>query len=266
MVEDAQAKIEPLYEAGLKEELDRIVDAVPHDQLAIQWDICIEVWMWDRWLSAPFVEVEREVVDRVARIGRWVPDDVQLGHHYCYGDFQHSHFQQPADAAVLTEMANRMVWATPRRVDWVHLPVPIERTDDAFYAPLDALRLSASTEIYLGLIHIRDGVDGARERVRSASAHLPTFGWPANVAWAVVPPGTEETTRACASCSRSTRRSARRSMRESSDVRNTLGMAGVPGGIPCRGPARYRALWPGRTRNCGLGGANTRTPQLPSAT
>ncbi|MGH2927674.1 MAG: hypothetical protein ACRDL8_05685, partial [Solirubrobacteraceae bacterium] len=63
-----------------------------------------------------------------------------------------------------------------RTVDWIHLPVPIDRTDDAFYGPLDEFDLPARTEVYLGLVHIRDGVPGARARIERALAHLPTFG------------------------------------------------------------------------------------------
>ncbi len=33
-----QAQLEPIYEAQVLEELGRVVNAVPHDQLAVQWD------------------------------------------------------------------------------------------------------------------------------------------------------------------------------------------------------------------------------------
>jgi hypothetical protein len=34
-----------------------------------------------------------------ARLGRAVPDDVELGFHLCYGDLDAKHFVQPTDAA-----------------------------------------------------------------------------------------------------------------------------------------------------------------------
>ena len=45
-----------------------------------------------------------------------------------------------------------------------------------FYKPLRDLRLSAETEIYLGLVHAADGADGARKRVAIAADYLPDFG------------------------------------------------------------------------------------------
>jgi hypothetical protein len=41
----------------------------------------------------------------------------------------------------------------------------IERDDDACFAPLDYLKLAAETELYLGVIHFRDGEQGARRRI-----------------------------------------------------------------------------------------------------
>ena len=53
---------------------------------------------------------------------------------------------------------------------------PIGRTDDAFYAPLENLRLSSETELYLGLVHAQDGVEGTRRRIETAKKHAPAFG------------------------------------------------------------------------------------------
>jgi len=189
IVDEHQAAVEPVYEQTMRADVDRLLAAIPNDELAIQWDICIEVWMWERWLPAPFDDVEAALVERVARVGGWIPDDVQLGHHYCYGDFQHEHFHQPRDAGVLVDMANRMVAVTPRTVDWVHLPVPVDRDDDAYFAPLEDLRLPVDTELYLGLIHIRDGADGARRRIAAAQRHTGAFGVACECGMGRRPPG-----------------------------------------------------------------------------
>lgn len=55
------------------------------------------------------------------------------------------------------------------------LPVPRDRHDDAYFQPLDALNAPDTTP-YLGLVHITDGIDGTRRRMRAARAHLPRFG------------------------------------------------------------------------------------------
>ena len=56
------------------------------------------------------------------------------------------------------------------------MPVPIDRVDDAFYAPLTNLRPGAGTDIYLGLVHAADGVAGATQRIAAARKYLPEFG------------------------------------------------------------------------------------------
>jgi hypothetical protein len=176
VVDEAQAEVEPLYEAQLLAELGRILDGIPHHRLAVQWDVCIEVWLWERWLRAAFEDVEREVLARLARLGAAVPTEVELGVHLCYGDYQHEHLRQPADAGTLAAMANG-IWAGARRpLQWLHLPVPIERDDDAYFRPLAGLAPHPETELYLGLVHFRDGVAGTRARVRTALRHVGAFG------------------------------------------------------------------------------------------
>jgi hypothetical protein len=55
------------------------------------------------------------------------------------------------------------------------MPVPINRTDDAFFAPLRDLKLASETEVYLGVV-ARDGAEGTRRRIAAASRYLPKFG------------------------------------------------------------------------------------------
>jgi hypothetical protein len=57
-----------------------------------------------------------------------------------------------------------------RRIDFIHMPVIKSRTDDAFFAPLDGLRLAPETELYLGLIHYDDST-GDFARLAAARRH-----------------------------------------------------------------------------------------------
>jgi hypothetical protein len=66
--------------------------------------------------------------------------------------------------------------AAPRRIDWIHLPVPIERDDGAYFAPLAGLPLPEETALVLGLVHHEDGVDGAMRRIAAAATAVPRFG------------------------------------------------------------------------------------------
>ena len=98
------------------------------------------------------------------------------GFHLCYGDLDAKHFIDPADATKMVELANLIAGSVSRPITWLHMPVPIGRTDDAFYAPLKNLRLGSDTELYLGLVHAQDGVEGTRRRIETAKKYAPAFG------------------------------------------------------------------------------------------
>jgi hypothetical protein len=76
----------------------------------------------------------------------------------------------------MVEMANLIARSVRRSVTWIHMPVPIDRSDDAFYAPLENLQLSRGTELFLGLVHARDGVEGTTRRIAAARRHVQDFG------------------------------------------------------------------------------------------
>jgi hypothetical protein len=172
----AQAAVEPAYEAAMLRELELITDAVPHDRLSIQWDTAIEFGMLEGVLDTWIPDLEQGILDRLIRLGDAVPAEVEMGYHLCYGDKGHRHFVEPKDAGRLVSVANALAGALSRPLTWIHLPVPIERTDDAYFAPLRDLRLPAETELYLGLVHARDGADGARERIAAARKAVGAFG------------------------------------------------------------------------------------------
>ena len=56
------------------------------------------------------------------------------------------------------------------------MPVPRDRADVAYVAPLRNLRLPPSTRLYLGLVHYSDGVEGTRRRMAAAASVYPAFG------------------------------------------------------------------------------------------
>lgn len=179
---DDQVAFEPVYRDALYREVEEITAAIPHQDLAIQWDCAVEfniIETHDKpdggkpWWEG---DVLAGLVERVADAVAHVPADVAVGVHLCYGDVAEKHFVEPADTANLTAFANALVEAAPRALSWVHLPVPIERDDDAYFAPLQELTLSPETEFYLGLIHREDGPEGANRRIRTAKRHVGTFG------------------------------------------------------------------------------------------
>jgi hypothetical protein len=171
--------VEGPYEAAMLREVDTIQRAIPHHDLCIQWDVCLEMLLWDgRWEGRrdPFgAHLQAEILRRMKRLAAAVPADVELGFHLCYGDYDAKHFIEPQDAGKLVEVANGIASAVTRPITYFHMPVPIDRTDDAYYQPLRDLRLGRETELYLGLVH-QDGVEGIRRRIAAAAKYVPDFG------------------------------------------------------------------------------------------
>lgn len=176
-----RAALEPAYERALLGELTRILDGIPHADLAIQWDTAVEFALLEGRIEPWFAEpctagVLSGVVERSVRQAAAVPGDVEVGYHLCYGDVEEQHFVQPADAGNLAAVIDGIVADAPRPITFFHLPVPIERDDPEYFAPLAALELPESTELYLGLLHHEDGVEGARRRAAAAATARPRFG------------------------------------------------------------------------------------------
>ena len=175
-LEENFAALKSSHTEGLFNEVKRIVDGIPHDKLAIQWDVCVEVWWVEGWLPVPFDPVLPAIVEQLTACANTVPDGVELGIHYCYGDYGHEHLRQPEDIQACVDIHNAISAAIKRDIDWAHFPVPIERTDDKYFEPLAKLEVGPETEIFMGLIHIRDGVEGAEKRLATASKFVPEFG------------------------------------------------------------------------------------------
>jgi hypothetical protein len=174
-----QAAVEPAYERQMLRELDEICTAIPHDELAIQWDVAIEMGIWERLgglFEIWFDDVESEIVTRLARLAEATPADVEVGFHLCYGDFGHEHFKDPSDAGNLVAVANAITAATSRPINWIHMPVPRDRSDEAYFEPLAELQLQPETELYLGLVHMTDGAEGTEARIAAAHSTVSDFG------------------------------------------------------------------------------------------
>ncbi|MDR6970303.1 hypothetical protein [Leifsonia shinshuensis] len=177
IVPEDRAAIEPAYERALFGELDRILTGIPHDDLAIQWDTAVEFALLEGRMPSWFGDdVLAGVLERAERQAAAVPADVELGYHLCYGDVEEQHFVQPADAGRLADVLGGILSRAPRPVTWVHLPVPIERDDEAYFAPLAGVAVPERTELYLGLLHHEDGVEGARRRAEAAATAVTAFG------------------------------------------------------------------------------------------
>jgi hypothetical protein len=175
VAEDAQAAVEPVYEAAMLAEVGTILGAIPHDDLAIQWDANFEFAMLDGSLRAWFSEVSTGVTERLARLGELIPVDVQLGFHFCQ-DHRRLHHPRPYDATRMVDTAIAVVRSMRRRLDWLHVPAPEARLDVAFFEKLAPLAARPDIALYLGLIHLHEGDAGAGARITAARRYLKHFG------------------------------------------------------------------------------------------
>jgi hypothetical protein len=170
VAENSRDAVLRAYEAAMLREVAAVCAGIPHHDLALQWDVCIEMVMWDgRWRGGPpFPGMEKVFADTFARLAAAVSGNVELGFHLCYGDLDARHFVEPVDMTKMVELANLIAASAQRPIAWMHMPVPIARDDDAFFRPLRKLHLDAGTELYLGLVHAEDGLAGAQRRIAAA--------------------------------------------------------------------------------------------------
>ncbi|HWE75717.1 MAG TPA: hypothetical protein VG328_21335 [Stellaceae bacterium] len=172
----------PLAREALAREVEGIAAAIPAADLAIQLDIGMEAEheeylrrpdAWDQPLHRVFHWSLAQMADSVAWLANRVPAGVELGFHIC--SIWHHDPAGGQDNRVLVDAANAILERVTRRVDYIHLPViPEHRQED--YTPFKDLALSPDTYLYLGLVNIADGVEGAKRRIAMAEKVVPNFG------------------------------------------------------------------------------------------
>lgn len=180
LVDELHVPVDPIYNRALKREIDRIADAIPHEELAIQFDVASAVFArLERGLPSSYGGTKEEMQETFSGIlvdlGNHVPADVELLYHLCYGDNNHKHVVEPTDMGDMVEFTNRLLSRLRRRAQLVHMPVPRDRSDDAYFKPLEHLRLPSGTELCLGLVHHTDGVTGTRQRLAAAQRYAKDF-------------------------------------------------------------------------------------------
>jgi hypothetical protein len=178
------ARIRPGYEAATRAEIAKIVEKIPPSELAIQWDCSTE--LQDSYGSIPGYPIEGAIernLGEVRNLSPDIPSEVALGYHLCFGTLGGWPRFQPDDLGQAVKLANAMISASGRKVDWIHIPV-MDRKDDAFFAPLKDLRPQGA-RVYLGAIH---NMAGFADRIATARKYLPEFGLGAYCGFGRLPP------------------------------------------------------------------------------
>lgn len=164
------------YEDRLLEEVAEIAAVVPPEKLSIQWDTCNEFGILEGVMRSPFGNdletTRRELLEMLIRLGDGVHRPAEVGYHFCYGDFGHIHYKEPEDTTPVVEVANAVAAGLSRPLNWIHFPVPEARKDAAYFAPLAQLDLASDTEVYAGLVHETDTLEGNRQRIELAQQAL----------------------------------------------------------------------------------------------
>jgi hypothetical protein len=147
VVYSQHAVIEPIYRAGLLDEVRQMATAIDASDLAVQWDVSTEMAQWEGVRHAYFDDVKQGVIDRLTIHCEAVPRAVELGIHLCYGDYGHRHWKEPATTANMVAVYNALSERVARPINWLHVPVPRSRDDDGYYEPLRDLRLKRETKL-----------------------------------------------------------------------------------------------------------------------
>jgi hypothetical protein len=156
--------VAPAYERVLFADLDTLLDRLPHDRVAVQWDIAVELGALEgaMGVTMPMEQITPGIVRCLER----VPADVPVGLHLCYGDYGHQHWKQPASLQMQVDLVNAVTAATQRGLDFVSFTVPQDRDDSAYFEPLAGLRTGSDTELNFALVpyHPADQAPGTTAR------------------------------------------------------------------------------------------------------
>ena len=175
---DQRAALEPAYEDAMLREVDTIADALPHDQIAIQWDIAFEMG---------FVEGIRTRCSRPGSTTRWAAASrASPGRASACPTTSRSAITSATATSDTSTSSSRRTpggssrWptrSTPRRPGRSRgctcrsrATAPTRRSTRC--SPGSA---TPETELYLGLVHLTDGEEGTRARIAAAQEFTTSF-------------------------------------------------------------------------------------------
>jgi hypothetical protein len=98
--------VEPLYLDALYRNIGTLQESIPHQELAIQFDLAVDTALWDgfAWFQPWFGDgnsdkIKDYIVDDIVRMISKVEKDVEVGLHNCYG----RHHSTPRTRGALTD-------------------------------------------------------------------------------------------------------------------------------------------------------------------
>ncbi|MFZ0041012.1 MAG: hypothetical protein WAK93_06885 [Solirubrobacteraceae bacterium] len=161
------------YEQALFADLGTALERIPHDKVAVQWDVAVEFGALEGAMG-PKMPID-QIAPGLVRCIEQVPEDVPVGLHLCYGDYGHQHFKQPESLQMQVDLVNAVTSAAKRPVNFISFTVPQGRNDIAYFEPLGGLTTGPETELYFALVpyHPDDQAPGTTaEQIESIDAAL----------------------------------------------------------------------------------------------
>ena len=164
--------VRPGFTAAMKAEVATMTSKIPHRDLAIQFDLARETIEASGGVPGISTDASIEASTvQIRALAPSIPEAVQLGYHFCFGTMGGWPRFSPADLGPTVKLANAVIAASKRRVDWIHIPVLPDVKED-FFAPLRDLK-AGGARVYLGMVHT---MQNYAERMRMARKYLPDFG------------------------------------------------------------------------------------------
>ncbi len=188
VVDEQQDALEASYERALFADLQRLLGELPHERVAVQWDVAIEFGILDSGFGVDGGPGLEAIVERLARCVEQVPSDVPVGLHLCYGDYQHRHFAEPESLATQVEVVNRLNARARRQVGWFAFTVPQYQRQASYFEPIRNLRIRPGTELYFALVpyHPEEQEPGTTaEQVRLVDTYLVSHPGNGGAAWGI---------------------------------------------------------------------------------
>jgi len=175
------------YERAMFADLDRLLAALPHNDVAVQWDVAVEFGILEASFTGSGSQAFDGIIAGLTRCIDQVPADVPAGLHLCYGDYGHQHFKQPDSLALQVRVLNAVSAAATRLVNFVSFTVPQYQQDAGYFAPLAELAAGPGSELNFALVpyHPADQAPGTTsQQIRLIDTALATSPG-GNRAWGI---------------------------------------------------------------------------------
>jgi hypothetical protein len=133
-------------------DLGRLLAAIPHSEVAVQWDVAVEFGVLEEVFAPGGAQAFDAITVGLARCVDQVPAEIPVGLHLCYGDYGHQHFKQPQSLALQVRVLDAVIAAAGRAVSSVSFTVPQYQREESYFAPLAGLAADPDTELNFALV------------------------------------------------------------------------------------------------------------------